>query len=100
MRHAESHLMSVKAGNRLITLFFVLSIAAECTLELYKQLLMAKPVCEDEIQKLYEASLDLAEPNDKLTIEDIYGAWTLCKSKMAAILNYHVASTLLRPLRR
>ena len=73
--------MTVKARKQYI-LFFALSTDAECTFELYKQLINGLPVCEDEVPKLYNANLPLAEPNDKMTIEDAFGYWTECKGEL------------------
>jgi len=62
-------------------LFFALFADAECKFEAFEEIFLAKPFCKDEIRNLYDVSLAMAKPNDKMTIEDAFGYWKRCKSK-------------------
>ena len=62
-------------------MYFALLTDAVCSLENYKKLFMERPICEDEIEKLYEVSIALAEPYDLGTIADSDAFWVMCKGE-------------------
>ena len=73
--------MAAEPKLQLTALFFALFADAECKFEAFEQIFQAKPFCKEEIRNLYDVSLAMAKPIDKMTIEDAFGYWQNCKSK-------------------
>jgi len=51
------------------------------------ELLLQKPLCEDEADKMYKTAIALARPYDLGTIADTYVYWSMCKRKLWLYFN-------------